>query len=157
MLFKKRIPFQEYCTSSLRAIFENTDEATGETFRNQCDDPQLSAADAQLFLTHLRAVFIEMMLIAIAKTSNCDISLQATIFVSTRLKELNFPELGPICHEYSQAFASSNVDGVMQVARYFDKAVTTGRMREETIGRLYTELSAVLHSHFNDFKRVKLI
>src|SRR5258708_6437612 len=81
MLFKKKVPFREYCASSMRAVFEHSDQATGEAFRQICNDTVLSAADLQLFLNHLRALFIEMMLIAIAKNCATDVSLEAHAFV----------------------------------------------------------------------------
>jgi hypothetical protein len=157
MFFKKKIPFQEYCTASLRAAFENTDEATGELFRRNCGDSFLSAAELQLYLNYLRAAFINLMLIAIAKKCKTDISLEAHIFVTMHLKELNRPELNEICHGYSQAFASSSTDGVRAMVQHFNKAVTAGRMRQETIERLYVEFWAVLQSHSKDFKSIKLV
>jgi len=156
MLFKKKIPVQEYCIASLNAAFEHTDDATGEVFRRSCGDSYFSAAEPQLYLNHLRAVFIELMLIAIAKNCNMDTNLQAVIFVHTHLKELNFPQLNELCHDYSQAFASSSTDGVRQMVLHFNDAVTAGRMRQETIERLYAEFYAVLMSHYKDFKSIKL-
>jgi hypothetical protein len=157
MLFKKKIPFQEYCAAALRAAFEHSDEATGEVFRRSCGDSFFSAAEPQLYLSHLRAVFIELMLIAIAQSCNMDTNLQAVIFVHTHLKEINVPQISGLCHEYSQAFASSSTDGVRQMVLRFNDAVTAGRMRQETIERLYAEFYAVLMSHFNDFKSIKLV
>jgi hypothetical protein len=157
MLFKKKIPFQEYCTASMRAAFEHSDEATGDLFRRSCADSFFSAAEPQLYLNHLRAVFIELMLIAIAKNCKTEINLQAVIFVHTHIKQLNFPQISELCHDYSQAFASSSTDGVRQMVLHFNDAVTTVRMRQETVDRLYAEFYAVLMSHFNDFKSIKLI
>lgn len=157
MFFKKKIPLQEYCTASVKAAFENSDGATGEAFRRSCGDSFFNAAEPQLYLNHLRAVFIELMLIAIAKNCNMDTSLQAVIFVHTRIKELNFPQISELCHDYSQEFASSSTDGVRQMVLHFNDAVTAGQMRQETIERLYAEFQAVLMSHFNDFKSIKLI
>ena len=157
MLFKKKIPLEEYCTASIKAAFEHSDEATGETFRRSCADSVLSAAEPQLYLNHLRAVFIELMLIAIAKNCKMDTNLRAVIFVHTHLKELNVPQIKELCHDYSQAFASSNTDGVRQMALHYNDAVTAGRMRQETVERLYIEFYAVLMSHSNDFKSIKLV
>jgi hypothetical protein len=157
MLFKKRIPFQQYCTASLKAAFEHSDEATGEVFRRSCGDAALSATDLQLYLTHLRTVFIELGLIAIAKNCPDDLSIQATIFVHTDLKKRNASEVAELCHSYSQAFASSSTDGIRQMVLHFNDKVAAGRLRQETIERLYCEFDAVLASHFNDFKSVKLV
>jgi len=101
MFFKKKIPLQQYCTASIKAAFEHSDEATGETFRRSCGDSFFSAADPQLYLSHLRAVFIELMLIAIAKNCNTDTSLQAVIFVHTQIKELNCPQISELCRPFS--------------------------------------------------------
>jgi hypothetical protein len=86
-----------------------------------------------------------------------DTSLRATIFVHTNLKELNFPHISELCHGYGKAFASSSTDGVRQIVLHFNDAATGGRMRQETIERLYAEFYAVLLSHFNDFKSIKLV
>ena len=157
MLFKKKIPIQEYCTASLRAAFELSDETKGEAFRRSCGDSYFSAAEPQRYLNHLRAVFIELMLIAIAKNCDLDTNLQAVTFVHTHLKELNSHQISELCHNYSTAFASSSTDGVRQMVLHFNDTVTVGRMRQETIERLCVEFYAILKSHFNDFKSIKLI
>jgi hypothetical protein len=156
-LFGKKIPFRGYCTASVEAAFQHTDEATGEEFRRSCGDSFLTAADQKLYLTHLRTVFIELLLIAIAKNCPTDLSLQATIFVHTHLEEMNHPEIAELCNGYSQAFASSSSDGIRQMVLHFNDAVTGGRMRQETIEQLYAEFYAVLMSHYKDFKSVKLV
>lgn len=157
MFFKKRIPIQEYCTASVKAAFEHTDETTGEVFRCSCGDSFLSAAEPQLYLNHLRAVFIELMLIAIAKNCNMDTSLKAVIFVHAHLKEIDCRQISELCHSYSEAFASSGTDGIRQMVLHFNEAVTAGRLGQETIERLHAEFYAVLESHFKDFKSIKLI
>lgn len=157
MLFKKKIPFQQYCAASLKAAFEHSDEATGEAFRRMCGDSFLSAADLQLFLTHLRTLFVQLMLIAVAKNCPPDVSLQAHLFVHTHLEGLNHSEINELGHAYGKAFASSSTDGIRQMVLHFNDAVTAGQLRQETIERLYAEFYAVLMSHFKDFRSVKLI
>jgi len=156
MFFKRRISFQKYCAASIKAAFEHSDEATGEAFRRSCGDSFLNAAELQLYLDHLRAVFIELMLIAIAKNCNMDTSLQAHIFVKTHIEELGFPQINGFCHDYSQAFASSNADGIKLIVLHFNNAVTAGQMRQETLERLNAEFYAVLMSHYKDFKSIKM-
>jgi hypothetical protein len=164
MFFKKKVPYQAYCTSSLKAALENTDEATLQEFQKACGDSALDAADRHIYQHHLRALFIEMLLIAIAKRCRMtEVGLPAQMFVNQQLEELNLGEISNICHTYSQVFASPSAadiaggtDGIRNMASHFNNVVCGGRLKRETIDRLHTELYAVLQSHFTDFKRIKL-
>jgi hypothetical protein len=164
MLFKKKVPYQAYCTSCVQAALENTDDATLEEFQKSCGDDALNAADRYIYQNHLRALFIEMLLIAIAKTCRMiDMRLQAQIFVNQKLKELNLGEVSDLCHTYSQVFASpspadiaNGTDGIRSMACHFNGVVCAGRLKRDTIDRLHAELYAVFESHVKDFKRIKL-
>lgn len=164
MLFKRKIKYQSYCDASVEAALQNTDEATLKEFRQACGDIALDSADQHIYQNHLRALFIEMLLIAISKRYSFKVALPTEIFVHQKLKELNLQEVSEICTGYSQAFASPSLeeiamgtDGIRNMAQYFDKAVCEGQLKQETVGRLDAELRAVLKSHFKDFKSIKLI
>lgn len=157
MFFKRKVPVQQYCTGSVRAAFEHSDGETAEAFKRICNDRALNDVPPETYATHLRTAFIELMLIAIAKSCTMEKNIQATVLVQSHLKEINSPEIADLCHGYSEAFATSSTDGIRQMAQHFNMSVAGGRLRPETVERLNAEFYAVLMSHYNDFKSIKLI
>ena len=157
MLFKKRMPVTDYCVAGLKTVFEEGREATWETLRDSSTDRALKSADAKLYHAHLSAVYVELMLIAIAKNCKLDLTIEGNVFVSTWLKEQGRAEIQNIAHEYSQAFASSMTDGVMAMVHYFADNVVGSELQRETIEQLYREFYAILDVFFKDFKAIKLV
>src|SRR5665213_1347347 len=102
MLFKKKMPVREYCVKALESVFQEGQEATWESLRKISTDDALISASAKLYYAHLTAVYIELMLIAIAKNSKREISLEATVFMSRRLESEGRSEIQKIAHDYSQ-------------------------------------------------------
>jgi len=163
MFFKKRVTYQEYCSASVEAALENTDEATLTEFRQACSDSAFDAADSQIYQLHMRALFIEMLTITISKSCRSEVAISAHMFVNQKLKELNLGDISDICHTYSYEFASTSpaniirgVDGIRNMVIHFNNVVCGGQLKQETVDRLYAELKAVLESHFRDFKYIKL-
>jgi hypothetical protein len=115
MFFKKKIPTSDYCEATLKAVFGKDQEATWEAFRTGCNDGSLTAADPKLYYNHLRTVFKNLMLIAIAKNCNWDVSSEAHVFVMMWLKEAGYSEINELGNQYSQVFASSRSDGVLYI------------------------------------------
>lgn len=148
MFFKKKIPVEEYCRQNLTTLFSNDRETTWETLRRTCNDSPLSQVDAQLYYRHLRAVFIQFMLIAITKNCSLDASSDANVFVMLYLNEQGYPDIHEISRGYNQAFASSglrpNRDGVAEMVAYLSDVLTSGDLQQETIERLYAEFYAIL-------------
>jgi predicted amidophosphoribosyltransferase len=157
MLFKRNVAVDEYCRQNLATLFSTDREATWEALRSACDDEPLNQASAQLYYRHLRAVFIHLMLIAVAKNCSMDASSDAHIFVMLHLKERGQSEVDEISRHYNQAFASSSTDGVAEMAQRFGDWVAAGRVKQETIQRLQAEFYTVLRLFFDDFKSIKLI
>jgi len=117
----------------------------------------LSAADTQIYYNHLRAVFIQLMLIAVAKNCSMDASFDAHVFVMMYLKERNLSEIDEISKGYNRAFASSGTDGVRQMVLHFADSLTAGKMQPETIERFYVEFYGILRIFFDDFRAFKLV
>jgi hypothetical protein len=69
MFFKKKVSVEDYCLGNFQAVFSKEREAVWETLRRVSNDAALNAIDAELYYKHLRAVFVQLMLIGIAK--NC--------------------------------------------------------------------------------------
>ena len=157
MLFKKKISVEDYCRSNLTPLLSKERELTWEAMRRTCNDSQLNGVEAQLYYKHLRAVFIQLMLISLAKNCNIYVSSDAHVFMMLLLKEHNLSDIDAICMEYSEAFASSTTDGVLQMVLHFSERLTASRMHEKTIETLYAEFYGILRLFFNDFKSIKLV
>lgn len=157
MLFKKKVLVEDYCTSTLTPVFAKEREATWEALRRSCNDSRLNAVDAQLYYSHLRAVFIQLMLIAITKNCSMDVSSDAHVFVMMYLRERDLSSIDAITKEYSHAFASSSTDGVLQMLMHFADALTGSTIGEATTERLYAEFYAILGAFLEDFKSIRLV
>src|SRR5712691_6976433 len=116
MLFKTKVSVEDYCKGNLETLFSRERDAVWETLRQSRNDSALNAVEAQLYYKHLRAVFIQLMLIGVAKKCRMDASMDAHVFVMMYLKEQNLSEIHEISKGYSQAFASSGTDGVRAMA-----------------------------------------
>ena len=157
MFFKRRISVADYCTRNLTPLFSEERETTWEAMRRASNDSQLSAVDSQLFYNHIRAVFIELMLIGITKNCSLDASFEARVFVMEYLKDRNLCEIDEISRNYNQAFGSVGPDGVRQMVLCLADVLTQGKMQPETMERLYVEFYAILRIFVDDFRSVKLV
>ena len=161
MFFKKKVSVEDYCTQNFTPLFSREREATWEALRRACNDSALSAVDAQLYYDHLRAVFIQLMLIAVTKSCSMDASSDAHVFVMMYLERHDHSEIDQISKGYNQAFASSglapNRDGVAEMVAHFADMLTSDRMQQATIERLYIEFYGILKIFFDDFRSIKLV
>jgi len=157
MLFKKKVSVEDYCTQNLVPIFSRDREVTWEVLRRACNDNSLSSVDSQLYYKHLRAVFIQLMSIGVAKNCGLDASIDAAVFVTMYLNKHNLSEIDELSKGYNQAFASSGTDGVKEMVLIFADNLSAGNMKPETIERLYGEFYGILRIFFDDFKSFKLV
>ena len=161
MFFKKKVSVEDYCTQSFTPLFSREREATWEALRRVCNDSTLSAVEAQLYYGHLRAVFIQLMLVAVTKNCSLDTSSDAHVFVMMYLKRHNHPEIDLISKGYNQAFAASglapNRDGVAEMVAHFANVLTSDRLQQATIKWLYVEFYGILKIFFDDFRSIKLV
>lgn len=156
MFFKKKVSVEDYCQKNLATLLSSEHEETWEAIRGHCNDNGLNQLDAQVYYSHLRAIFIEMLLIAIAKNCRGNASLNAHIFINAYLKEHGCSDISEMMHEYSQAFASSMTDGVEAMTRYFAK-INHIQLQQRAVEQLLAEFYAVLEVYYNDFKSIKLV
>lgn len=156
MLFKKKVPASEYCMQNLKLLFSKEREVTWEAPRQDCNDLQLSHVDANLYYNHLRAVFIQLMLVAIAKNCNLHACSDAHVFVMMYLKERNLTEIDQMGNGYNRAFGTPGSDGVRQMVVHFVDSLTGEGLNEGTVERLYVEFYSMLKLFFDDFKSLKL-
>jgi hypothetical protein len=161
MFFKKKVSVEDYCTWNLTPLFSKERETTWETLRQASNDSQLMAVQAQLYYDHLRAVFIQLMLIAVAKSCSMHTSMDVHFFVMTYLKRHKHSEIDEISKGYNQAFGSSglapNRDGVAEMVAHFASVLTSDRLQQATLERLYVEFQAILKIFINDLGSIKLV
>jgi hypothetical protein len=157
MFFRKKVSVDDYCTMNLMPLLSTEHEATWEAMRRACNNTALSAVPAQLYYDHLRAVFIELLLIAVAQSSSMDTSLDAHAFVMMYLNEHNQSTINEISRGYSHAFASSDTDGVAEMVAHFSAVLAGGTLQPAATEQLYVEFYSVLKIFFNDFSSIKLV
>lgn len=156
MLFRKKRDVDDYCAASLKALFSANREEVWEQLRHACSDPALSGIDRTVYFNHIRAIMIELVLIAIAKNFNMDIGSDAHFFVLTYCREHGVSHIDDIRGTYSQAFGAIAQDGVAAIVVSFSGQLANGQLRHDTIERLYAEFYAVLNGLFDDFKSINL-
>lgn len=157
MFFKKKVAIGEYCSWTLAPLFAHDRVAAWETTRQFCDDEALTAVDRGLYFAHLRAIIIELMLIAVTKNYGIgDLSSDAHVFVMTYLKERGLEEIDSLKSEYSRAFATSS-DGILQMVHLFSAKLTGSTMKQATLERFYHDFYAILRAMFDEFKSIKLV
>jgi hypothetical protein len=161
MFFKKKVPVEEYCRNNLTTLFSSERETTCETFRETCDDSSLNQVDAQLYYSHLRAVFVQLMLIAVTKKCSMNVSSDAHVFIMLHLNERGRADIDEISRDYNQAFGSSslgpNRDGVGEMVAHFSNSLTPDGLQQHTIERLHAEFYGMLKVFVDDLKSIRLI
>ena len=156
MLFRKKTDVDQYCAGSLNALFSPEREHVWEQLRHACDDPALSAIERTTYLNHIRAIMVELVLIAITKNFDMDIGSDARFFAMTYFKDHGASHIEEIGRTYNQAFGATPGDGVAGMVTSFSDRLSGGRLKQDTMERLHGEFYAVLRSLFDDFKSIKL-
>jgi hypothetical protein len=156
MIFKKKMDVDEYCANSLSAIFSTEREKVWEQLRQACNDPALSAIDRTNYFNHIRAIMVELVLIAIAKNFNMDIGSDARFFAMTYFKNHAATQIEDLGRTYNRVFGSTPGDGVSGLVASFSDQLTGGKLRQDTVKRLHSEFYSVLGSLFDEFKSIKL-
>lgn len=159
MFFKKKARVTDYCAETLSLIFSTQGEASLQALRSDCDDEALDRVPHVLYLAHLRAILINLMLIAITKTHGMAVSSDAHAFVMRYLNHAKFAEIESLKTEYSRVFARPSPvgDGVLQMVHSFSSSLTQSALRPATIERLHREFYALLTKHYNTFRSFKLL
>jgi hypothetical protein len=156
MFFRKKMDVDNYCAASLNALFSAEREKVWEQLRQVCNDSDLSGIDKTVYIDHIRAIMVELVLIAITKKFNMDIGSDARFFAMSYFKDHDASHIEDIGRTYNQVFGTTPGDGVAGMVVSFSKQLAGGRLRQDTIQRLHVEFYAVLKSLFDDFKTIKL-
>jgi hypothetical protein len=160
MFFKKKARVADYCAETLSLIFSTQGEASLQALRSDCDDEALDRVPHVLYLAHLRAILINLMLIAITKTYGMSkVSSDALVFVMRYLNDAKLAEIESLQTEYNRVFARPSPvrDGVLQMVHSFSSSLTQSALRPATIERLHRECYALLTKHYNTFRSFKLV
>ena len=156
MFFKKKVDVDEYCAASLNALFSPEREKVWEQLRQACDDAALSKTDRTAYINHMRAIMVELVLIAITKNCNMDVGSDAHFFAMTYFRDHGASRVEEIGRTYNQVFGATTGDGVAAMVASFSDQLTAGRLRQDTMQRLHAEFYAVLETLFDEFKSIKL-
>lgn len=146
----------EYCAASLNALFSAEREKVWEQLQQACNDPALSEIDRTAYINHVRAIMVELILIAITKDFNINIGSDARFFVMSYFKDHGASHIEQIGGTYNQVFGATPGDGLAGMIASFSDQLADGRLRQDTMQRLHVEFYAVLKSLFDDFKSIKL-
>jgi hypothetical protein len=156
VFFRKKMDVDDYCAASLNALFSPEREKVWEQLRQSCNDPALSGIDRTAYINHIRAIMVELVLIAITKNFNTAIGSDARFFAMNYFKDYGASHVAEIGGTYNQVFGITPGDGVAGMVASFSEQLADGRLRQDTIQRLHVEFYAVLKSLFDDFKSIKL-
>ena len=156
MFFRKKVDVDEYCAASLNTLFSPEREKVWEQLRQACNDPALSAIDRTAYINHIRAIMVELVLIAITKNCNMNIGSDARFFTMTYFKDHGATHVEEIERTYNQAFGAITGDGVAGMVTLFSDQLTDGKLRQDTKQRLHAEFYALLRPLFEEFKSIKL-
>ena len=156
MFFRKKMDVDEYCAATLNSLFSSEREEVWEQLRQACNDQALSDIDSADYINHVRAIMIELVLIAITKNFNFDIGSDARVFAMCFFKDHDASHIEAIERTYNQVFGATPGDGVAGIVSSFSDQLAAGRLRQDTMKRLHSEFYAVLQSLYDDFKSIKL-
>lgn len=156
MFFRKKVDVDEYCAASLNALFSPEREKVWEQLRQTSNDPALSAIDRTVYINHIRAIMVELVLIAITKNCSMDIGSDARVFTWAYFKDHGATQIEEIGRIYNQAFGATAGDGVAGIVGSFSDELTGGKLQQDTMQCLHAEFYAVLRSLFEEFKSIKL-
>jgi hypothetical protein len=131
-------------------------EKVWEQLRQACNDQALLEIDRAVYINHVRAIMVELVLIAITKNFNIDIGSDARVFAMSFFKGHDASHIEEIKRTYNQVFGSTPGYGVAGIVTSFSDQLAAGRLRQDTLKQLHSEFYAVLQSLFDDFKSIKL-
>jgi len=157
MLFRTKMDVGRYCEASLKALLSSEREPVWEALRAVCEDRALSSIERQTYYRHLRAIYVELVLIAITKTFGWTVSSDAHFCVMDYLGKHGLADISSLAGQYGQAFGSSSLDGVTAMVSFFDRELTQSNLSTGTAQRLVKEFYQILRDLFDkDFKSLKL-
>ena len=115
MLFKRKISVEEYCKTRLDLLFSEEQAERWLQLKKSNLDPTIIAIDDDLFLTHMRAVHIELLSMVVVKkyAGSYKILMEMSMFIRKYLNEHKQLIVESLQDIYSQAIGSSPIDGIL--------------------------------------------
>jgi hypothetical protein len=159
MFFKRKISVDEYCKTRLDLLFSDQQTQVWLQLKQSWPDYiNLSASD-HLYLTHLRAAHIEILLMVVIKK----FALRNNIYdeveecIDNYLNEDNESNIIDILPLYSRALGSSSIDGILSMAKFMATNICNDKCPQETILSFRVQLYGAIDSIRADFKKVKIV
>ena len=91
-LFKKKVPIKDYYIHKCDQLFSQDRKETWERMREMCDSVTLKDVDKEEYYSHMRAIYLEFFGIAILKSTNHSIAMEAHIAKDEYLESKNYSE-----------------------------------------------------------------
>lgn len=156
-LFKKRVSVESLWKPRLSGMFSGKNEPEWDALKSSFRDPALDSLDPKVFYSHVQAMTIEIVNVAIAKSCSVGANVASDRYVDKFLKGTGHEYIAPLVSLYSRAFGSSARDGVREMAVAFSQDVADSRLRPETVEGLRKALHLLLGQVFDLLRAVELV
>ncbi|HTX15368.1 MAG TPA: hypothetical protein VMD77_08735 [Candidatus Baltobacteraceae bacterium] len=138
-------------------MFSGKNEPGWDALRASFNDAILNGVNSKLFYSHMQAMTIEIVSIAITKTSPPDTGIASRLFVSDFLESNHHQDVALLASKYNSAFGSSFTDGVRPMVDFFSKDVASSLLAAETVDGFYGTLYGLLRQMCDMFKQIKFV
>jgi len=158
MLFKQKISVSDYCRTRLDLLFSSEQAELWLQLKRSFSDNAIVTVNDDLYLTHLRAVHIELLSMVVTKKymPDLDIVMQMSDFIETYLDNHNELEIKSLLRLYSRALASP-MDGILSMVQSMMDYICQNQCKQETVFAFRELCYGVVQSIRADFKEVKLV
>jgi hypothetical protein len=159
MFFKRKISVDEYCKTRLDLLFSDQQAQVWLQLKQSWPDFKYLSISDNLYLSHLRAAHIEILLMVVIKkfALRNNIYDEVEEFIDNYLNEHNESNIMDLLPLYSHALGSSPIDGVLVMAKFMADCLYQGKCSQETILSFRVQLYGAIDSIRADFKKVKLV
>lgn len=158
MLFKQKISVSDYCRTRIDLLFSVEQAELWLQLKRSCPDHAIVAISDNLYLTHLRAVHIELLSMVVTKKymPNLDRVMQMSEFIETYLDNHNQLEIKSLLRPYSRALGSP-IDGILAIVQSMMAYICQNQCKQETVFAFRELCYGAVQSIRADFKEVKLV
>jgi hypothetical protein len=155
--FRKSVTVKAFWQPRLEGMFSGKNEPGWDALKASFNDPILNGVNSELFYSHMQAMTIEIVSIAVTKTFSMDTGMDSRIFVANFLDRYQHQEVAELASRYNSAFGSSGSDGVRAMVELFSDDVASSLLASQTVEGFYTTLYGLLGQLLEMFKQIKLV
>jgi hypothetical protein len=158
MFFKRKISVDEYCKTRLDLLFSDQQTQVWLQLKQSWPDFKYLSVNDHLYLMHLRAAHIEILLMVVIKkfVLRNNIYDEVDEFIDNYLNEHNESNITDLLPLYSHALGSSPIDGILAMANLIANSLYQDKCSQEIILLFRAQLYGAIDLIRADFKKVKL-